>query len=229
MLISILIHSMNRAYDLKESMPYVIESANQSPPVEILVLNYSSTDDLDEYMSQEIMKETMGGYLKKGNFFTYISAMGRKFYSSPEARNIAQIESKGKYGIQWACDSYCKPEFIKVIRDLIEKENPVWLCEGWMGRAVTCRKDEFINSGGYDLRFNYYAPEDKDICQRLHRRGGKFVQFPSDLIWDTPTSWKTKLANIQKEGSHMAQLREMNLIYQENCEKGVLVANERLD
>ena len=220
MLISILIHSMNRAYDLKKSMPYIIEAANQSPPVEILVLNYSSTDDLDEYMSAVMATDLVGG-----NFFTYTKVEGRKFYSSPEARNIAQKTSLGEYGIQWACDSYCKPEFIKVIRELIEKENPAWMAEGWTGRAIVCRKDEFIASGGYDERFTYYAPEDRDLCMRLHRRGGKFVKFSSKLLWDTKTSWKEKLSNVNKSGSHMEQIRKMHKIYEENNKNGTLKAN----
>jgi hypothetical protein len=206
---------MNRTYDLKKSLPYVIESARLSPPVEIFVLNYGSKDDLDDYIKTQ-----------PKDLITYMK-VDREFYSSPEARNIAQLNSKGEYGIQWACDSYCKPEFIKVIRDLIEKEHPVWMAEQWLGRAVTCRKDEFIASGGYDERFTYYAPEDRDICMRLHRRGGKFVQFPKELIWDTKTSWREKLTNINKKGSHREQLRKMRAIYEENCKKGVLVANER--
>jgi len=214
MLISIVIHCMNRAYDLKKSMPYIIEAARLSPPVEIFVLNYGSKDDLEEYIKTQ-----------PKDLITYMK-VERDFYCSPEARNIAQKASNGLYGIQWACDSYCKPEFIKVIRELIEKENPVWLAEGYLGRAITCRKDEFIASGGYDERFNYYAPEDRDLCMRLHRRGGKFVEFPKDLLWDTKTSWKEKLSNVNKSGSHMEQLRKMHAIFDDNCKKGVLVANE---
>lgn len=205
---------MNRCYDLKKSLPYLIESARLSPPVEIFVLNYGSKDDLDEYIKTQ-----------PKDLITYMK-IDREFYCSPEARNIAQKASKGEYGIQWACDSYCKPEFIKVIRGLIEKEHPTWMAEGWMGRAITTRKDEFIDCGGYDERFTYYAPEDRDICMRLHRRLGKFVQFPSDLIWDAPTSWKTKLSNLNKSGSHREQLNKMRAIYEDNCKKGVLVANE---
>ena len=216
MLISVLIHNMNRTYDLKESLPYLIKSAKLSPLVEIFVLNYGSKDDLDEFMQKQIAENR--------GLFTYMK-IDREFYNSAEARNIAQKESKGEYGIQWACDSYCKPEYIKVIRELIEKENPVWMAELWTGRAIVCRKDEFIASGGYDERFTYYSPEDRDICMRLHRRGGKFVMYPISLIWDTPTSWKTKLRYIKKSGSHREQLRKMRAIFDENCRKGVLVAN----
>ena len=44
---------MNRCYDLKKSLPYLIESARLSPPVEIFVLNYGSKDDLDEYIKTQ--------------------------------------------------------------------------------------------------------------------------------------------------------------------------------
>jgi len=46
------------------------------------------------------------------------------------------------------------------------------------------------------------------------------------LIWDAPTSWKTKLSNLNKSGSHREQLNKMRAIYEDNCKKGVLVANE---
>lgn len=219
--ISVIIHNMNRTYDLKKSMPYLLESAKLSPPVEIFLLNYSSQDDFDEYVKTLPKVE--------GVEFTYMKVEGKTHYNSPEARNIAQKASKGLYGIQWACDSYCKPEFIKTIRELINKENPVWMAEGWLGRAIVCRKDEFIASGGYDERFNYYAPEDRDFSMRLHRRGGKFVKYPAKLIWDTPTGWKTKLKYVSKSGSHREQLNKMHAIYEDNCKKGVLVANEGLN
>ena len=78
-------------------------------------------------------------------------------------------------------------------------------------------------------RFNYYAPEDRDFCDRLRRRGGKFVQYPKVLVWDRPTSWKTKLRYLNKSGSHRKQLDKMHKIYEENCRGGVLVANEKSD
>jgi hypothetical protein len=246
-IISVLIHSMNRCYDLKKSVPYIIKAANQSPPVEIFILNYSSTDDIDEYMNgviksngvyeyvkiNEFQTEIVPSILNKPNFFTYKKVDGKKFYNSPNARNTAQLLSKGEYGIQWACDSYCKPEFIKVVREIISKDHPVWLYEPSSfqdgistGRAIICKKDEFIASGGYDERFKYYAPEDRDLCMRLRRREGKLRTFPSSLVWDTKTSWKEKLKNVFKDGSHRAQLNKMHEIYEENCGKGVLVANE---
>lgn len=211
--ISLLIHCMNRCYDLKKSMPYIIEAVKESPPMEVLILNYGSKDDLDEYI--KTLKE---------DFFTYIK-VDKEVYNSPNARNIAQLRSKGEYGIQWACDSYPEKNCFKVIRELIEKENPVWMAEGYLGRAVVCRKDEFIASGGYDERFNMYAPEDRDICMRLHRRGGKFVEFPANLLHDTPTPWQVKVENLGVNLERDEMIKRMHAIYDENNRLGLLVAN----
>jgi len=50
-LISICIPCKNRTYDLKKTIPHIIRAANISPPVEIVVINYGSEDDLNEYIS----------------------------------------------------------------------------------------------------------------------------------------------------------------------------------
>ena len=41
---------MNRTYDLKKTLPLTIQAADASPPVEIVVLNYNSKDDLEDYI-----------------------------------------------------------------------------------------------------------------------------------------------------------------------------------
>lgn len=218
--ISLLIHCMNRTYDLKKSMPSIIEAVNESPPMEIFILNYGSKDDLDEYAS-ELMKTK----LEEGNVFTYWK-VNKNVYNSPNARNIAHLNCKGDYGIQWACDSYPRRDCFKLIRQLIEKEHPVWMAEGYTGRAVVCQKEEFRRAGGYDERFSMYAPEDRDICMRLRRRGGKFVEFPAELLHDTPTPWRVKVENLGVNIERSEMVARMHAIYDENNRLRTLVANE---
>ena len=46
MLISLCLPCHNRTHDLKRVMPYLLGAANFSPPVEIVVIDYNSQDDL---------------------------------------------------------------------------------------------------------------------------------------------------------------------------------------
>ena len=48
--ISFCIPCMGRAHDLKKTMPHLIKAAIKSPPVEIVILDYNSKDDLEKYI-----------------------------------------------------------------------------------------------------------------------------------------------------------------------------------
>jgi glycosyltransferase involved in cell wall biosynthesis len=229
MLISLCIPCMNRVHSLKRVLPSIIESVNASPPVEITILDYSSTDSLDEYLTE--IKETT--YLVEGNKFNFQKITGKKYYHSTHARNLTVIASSGEYVIQLDTEIILPVKFVGYIRDRLETTHPIWMCEGRLGRCIVIQRDEFINSGGYDERFDVYAPEDKDICLRLHRRGGKFETFPLSLISVIETSNKEKLINLNQEPYKNGpfwikrmMFRAMKVIYEENISNNVLVANE---
>ena len=229
MIISLCIPCMNRTYNLKQTLPSIIKSANASPPVEITILNYSSTDDLESYL-EEINKTEK---LVNGNTFNFIKLFDRKYYHSAHARNLTVLASEGEYIIQLDTEAIPSEKFIKYIRERLELEKFVWMCEGRIGRYVVIKRQEFIDTGGYDERFNVYSPEDKDLCLRMHRRGGKFEVFPPNFLSEIPTSNKEKLENLDQEPHKnkgiwikRAMFRAMKPYYEENIANGVLVVNK---
>jgi len=237
MIISLCIPNMNRTHDLKKVLPSIVESANESPPVEIVIVNYSSRDDLETYIAeaQSMMP------LSEGNFWTYAKLDGKQYYNSAHARNLCVVASKGEYIVQLATDIMPSKQFVARVRVILEAERPVWMCEGegiightrvpWMGRLLICLRDEFMAAGGYDERFKFYAPEDKDICSRLYRRGGKFWKLPESLVTEIATPYRDKLRNLDLRPfandtqKKLAMARLMHPIYEENNRLGVLVAN----
>lgn len=227
-LLSLCVPCMNRTEDLRVALPRIAAAANASPPCEIVVLNYSSPDDMDAYMQR--IGDTLP--LSAGNCLTYVRLDGKPYYSSPHARNLCVRAASGEYIIQLAADALPEENAIAVIRAAIEQHHPVWLSEYYhLGRFLVVRRDEFIAAGGYDERLKYYAPEDKDLSARLKRRGGKWAGFPADLISDIRTPYRMKLQNLDlREFEHVGQkkiamARLMQPIYQRNVEDGVLVAN----
>jgi hypothetical protein len=221
---------------LKESLPFIISQAFFSPPVEIVIVNYSSTDGLELYL-EEVCQTT----LPNGSLFTVEQVKNRKYYNSAEARNICVQASRGEYILQLSAEALPTKHALQCIRGIINIDNPVWLCEDtkykgqYVGRYIVCKREEFIASGGYDERFNLYAPEDKDICLRLHRRGGKFISFSKWYIEEIPTDNKVKLENLDKSGlpgkiwDKREMLHLMQPIFDKNVEDKVLVANEEKD
>lgn len=231
MLISLCIPCMNRTYALKQALPAIINAANYSPPVEIVVLNYSSRDDLEYYM-EDILQQDL---LVDGNMWKYVVEPGKKYYHSTHARNLCVQMSSGEYFIMLSAEALPALNAFKYIRSKIETDRPVWMCENKIGRWIICQRQEFIDSGGYDERFNVYSPEEKDLCLRLHRRGGKFETFPGSLIEEIPTSNKEKLLYLDsstyngniwiKRQMHRAMMK----IFEENNNNNILVVNEGKD
>jgi len=220
-LISICIPCMNRTYDLKKTMPHIIECANASPPVEILVLNYGSRDDLDEYM--EAVWKT--GQLAKGNFLSYVK-FPTTYYHVAHAHNLSALASRGKFIVPFLADLIPSIEFISFVRDCLETdEDLVWM--GTTHSVIVCKRKEYIASGGYDERFEFYSPGWEDLNMRLRRRGGKYKEYPRWLCcggYITPPEEKWK--HFRPGMSRLEMGKAMQHIFAANQKGCVLVVNE---
>jgi predicted glycosyltransferase involved in capsule biosynthesis len=208
---------MNRTYALEQAMPQIVACAKASPPCEIVVVDYDSKDGLQEFLSTVDY-----------DYLTVVKVSNREFYNSAIARNIGFKASHGKYVVQLSAEALPKEGFIQFLRD----KNFTWACEGYLGRWIVCEREAFEASGGYDERFAVYAPEDKDICYRFHRRGYKFFEFSKDWVDEIPTPEKEKLKNYDLTGFDPRRWlkgemkRAMQPLYEENLCQGVLIANE---
>jgi hypothetical protein len=212
---------MNRTHDLKVVLPSVIDAANESPPVEIVILDYNSQDDLATYMGKVLTRPN----LVDGNFITYRKYTGRDHFHMAHARNLAVLASRGDYIYISCADIKLKPSMVKIIRAELEK-GYTWLhhSDRFVGNICISRQ-EFIDAGGYDERFEFYGKEDKDLLQRLRRRGAPHAQIP-DRLTLIYTPWPEKLRNYRLPLSRKQMSKRSKAIYQENMEAGVLVANE---
>ena len=112
---------MNRTYDLKKTLPLTIQAANASPPVEIVVLNYNSQDDLDYYM------DFAGVLLEGDNFLTYKEYTGRDTYHMAHAQNLAMLAGSGEYLVNTAADVVLTIDFFSTIRELLSPGDIVWM------------------------------------------------------------------------------------------------------
>lgn len=228
MLVSVCIPCMNRTHDLKKILESLVIEAKRSPPVEITIVDYDSKDDLKEYL------KSVEYLFNEKVFLNLVEVKNKKYYNSPHARNIAGKYSSGKYLISFATDILVKDKFFIKLRDFLIENDPTWTCESYSGRLLICKREEFISSGGYDERFSEYGPEDRDICNRLHRRGGKFLEY-SPEIEEIYTSNYEKLKNLD-QSSYTGDIwikRQMHRkflpIFEENNRENILIANQNID
>lgn len=220
MIISLCVPCHNRTYDLKVALPTWICAANASPPVEIVILNYNSPDDLETYIL-DMQKEA----LKDGNVLVYKKYTGRNYYHMAHARNLSVLASKGEYIVMLSADSLLSENFVQVVRNYLATASPVWMYHQVSQDIIVCKREEFIEAGGYDERFEFYGPEDRDLTARLYRRGGRVEVLPKSIFDRILTPDTEKVKNYRLDISKKEMSRRMRPIYEENVVNHVLIAN----
>ena len=220
---------MNRTYDLKKTLPLVIQAANESPPVEIVVLDYNSQDDLADYMDfagvrlEADYMDFAGVRLESENILLYEKYIGRDTYHMAHAQNLSMLVASGEYLINAAADLVLSIDYFTTIRELLAPGDIVWMTSSRYGWPVIHR-DEFIDAGGFDERMEYYGKNDRDLQNRLWRRGGKFVYYPSDILSTIPTPRHEKFKNYSLSSAHGMKVLNKK-IYEENMRNKVLTVN----
>ena len=213
---------MNRTYDLKKTLPLVIQAANASPPVEIVVLDYNSQDDLDEYLysNDEAFKDCIG--LLKHRKYT-----GRDHYHMAHARNLSVLASKGEFVVISSADVLISDDYFEAIREALAEDDYIWLRHSrrFVG-VIAVKREEFVEAGGFDERFEFYGKEDKDLKLRLERRGGKVVVLPDKYLGLIVTPKVDKFKNYRLKLSRRQMNNRAKKIYEENIANDVWVVNE---
>ena len=221
-LISVCIPCKNRTYDLNNTLPSIIDAANASPPVEIVILNYNSKDDLDEYI--KTIRQVAP--LERGNTIEYFKYTKPKYYNMAHAYNLNFKLTKGDYVVILGADIVTDINYFKTIR---ENEGADWMHGPNLLGIIVVKRDVFETIGGYDERFEYYGPEDKDIEMRLKRLGGKFVELPDGLISEirTPDEDKLKYYDPTMGGLENRERRRkaMKAIYEDNRVRNIVEVN----
>ena len=213
-IISLCIPVHARMYDLKKIMPHLIEVAKASPPVEIVILDYNSPDDLEEYIKTV-----------ESSAISYIKYNGRDYYHMAHARNLSVRCATGEYIMITSADIYPDGMFLDKARQMIN-DGCIWMHASQYTGVIVCEREEFISAGGYDERFEFYGPEDTELDARLKRRGGKFGFLPNGLLHVIKTPNSEKVKNYRLPLSKREMHQRMKLIYEENNRAEIMVANQ---
>lgn len=215
MLFSYCVPIRNRLADFEKTLPTILAAARRSPPVEIIALDYGSTDGLVDYL------HTFDAPEVKWCFHD------APYFHMAHARNLAMTTGRGEYLISSNADTLLDTLYFKVVRKLVKETGCAVARAGkHINGVLVIKREEFIKAGGFDERFEFYGPEDSDLVARIERRGLHQEFYNPKLIEQIHTPNKVKSQGYRLQISKWDMKKLMHPVFEQNKTEGKLVANE---
>jgi len=218
--ISVVTTVMNRLEALQMTLPENIKDNEDYDNVEFVVLNYGSTDNIDEWI-----KSTMAEHIESGKL-VYYKTDEPKGYSMAHSRNICFKVATGDIVNSVDADNFVNPGFVSYVNKLANQcPSKVIFAKGkrLMRGRLGFYKDEFINQlGGYDERLTGYGSEDHDIVHRAWGLGYAMCWYGGQFYRGIPGHRKHQVDNfIEKDWKYTERLNKVisafNLCYGRFC------------
>jgi glycosyltransferase involved in cell wall biosynthesis len=167
---------MNRLHHLQQTLPQNIKDNASYPFVEFILLDYNSTDGLEDWVKENLSVELTSGKLR------YFKTTDPSYFNRSHSRNMAFLQATGDILCNVDADNYTGPDFANYINDCFQEDSSIFLVSAFneellefkdaYGRVCMWR-DDFYSIGGYDESMESYGHEDTDLYDRLTRLGRK--------------------------------------------------------
>lgn len=172
---------MNRAEHLKQTLPVNIRENHIQGKTEFIVLDYNSSDDLAEWVEQNMQEYILSGALK-----FYKTFIPQSFHRS-HSRNQCLRLGTGDLLCNVDADNFLGKNFSQYLFDEF-KANPDIIVRGsgipnldTLGR-ICMRRNDFYAIGGYDEYMDGYGAEDDDLVFRTNIFGREIKYFNDKIF-----------------------------------------------
>jgi GT2 family glycosyltransferase len=165
---------MNRLHHIRQTLPKNIEDNKQYENVEFILLDYNSTDGLEDWV-----RENMQEHIQSGKLIFYRTTEPEYFKRS-HSRNMAMRLCEGDIICNVDADNYTGNGFAEYINKKFNKTKNIFLAGSFSEQFMEYKdsygrfcawKDDFIKIGGYDEEMESYGHEDTDLYERFGRYG----------------------------------------------------------
>lgn len=228
MLLSYTIPCHKRYEDLRVAFPVVAEAARDGD-VEIVIVDYGRQDDVTMGLLELIMDEALD---LDGLHVRLVQATkDRDYYHMAHARNVGIKAAEGEFVIISSADILPAPGYFTHIRHRLEDTGADWLRPHPLYQGViVCRRELLLAIGGFDERFEFYGPEDRDLGRRLSlcdgEQNGVYSSGYLDVI-QTPNA--VKVQNYRLPLSKKEMSNRGRAVYDDNLAAGRIIVNEGVE
>ncbi len=210
---------MNRAKDLKITLPFNIKANQDYSDLEFVLLDYSSTDDLVPWIKRYMMKHIESGKL------VYYYLPDREYYDMCESRNIALRLATGDIVNNLDADNFTADGIPN------DRSFARWLSENAVRKTIFVKskqlsiihgrlgfwKDELFDLlGGYDEDLKGYGHDDQDLIERALELGFTLTKFGGRFFYRIET--REKDINLRRPWDETR--RENKIISGEKIRRG---------
>jgi hypothetical protein len=173
--ISICTVSMNRLSHIQETLPVNISENINYPNIEFVLLDYNSSDGLEDWVRSNMMSYIESGLLK------YYRTTEPAYFSMSHSKNMASCLSTGDILCMMDGDNFAGLNYAHWINEIFcEKGNNAFISafdkHGLpivdMGGKISFHRELFASACGFDEAFIGYGMDDKDLIDRLEKAGG---------------------------------------------------------
>lgn len=171
---------MGRTEDLKKTLIQNIFDNEDYPNLEFVILNYNSMDDMDIFMTSNLIYP----YVRNGRI-KYLRTSVPKFYSTSHSRNIAFRNASNSIVINVDADNYTGKGFANYINKLAHLCPQKALFAKGKYRThgrIGMYKNEFEKIGGYDEELIGYGWEDISLLIRTMNSNYKMMWWAGNQI-----------------------------------------------
>jgi GT2 family glycosyltransferase len=184
--ISICSVSMNRSHHVRETLPANIAENSDYPSIEFVLLDYNSTDGLEDWVRSKMM-----GHIEKG-VLKYYRTDEPEYFNVSHAKNMVTNLCSGRIICNVDADNYAGCGYASWVYSVFSgKENRslvTTIQNGFIkfrdqGGKLAFYSDSFKKVRGYDEDMIGYGFEDVDLVYRLEGAGNSsaYIEDPKYL------------------------------------------------
>jgi glycosyltransferase involved in cell wall biosynthesis len=228
--LSFCITCKNRFHQIRKTLPQnLLDNKDNKDIIEFVLVDFGSTDGLQEWIVSNFENEIQDGYLK----YYYTEELER--WHASVAKNTAHILAENRIVVNLDCDNYtgCNGGIFLInkfeyygVDSVVFHQFSNLVGDGSYGR-ISLSKYNFLKIGGYDEDFEPAGYQDTNLLLRLWVSGMSYIHFVDHEYNRAISNTKDEGILLTGKDKKWIEMNMRNLIISKsNITSGKLIANQ---